>query len=341
MTEPKEKILLVDDEEAIRSILSMGLGARGYVCDEAENGDQALKKLGTRPTDLVIMDINMPGKTGSEVLPEITQNFPETAVIMASGVSDPKVIAKCIQDGAQDYLSKPFRFEQVLASVNGTLDKRRVALDIRRYFNELSQEIEENKHDPRRFFFGAIQTLINTLEAKDSYTAGHSQAVAEIAIKLGTQMKMNPEEMDDLHWAAMLHDVGKIAVDPNILNKPSELTPTEYRHIMAHAVIGPNIVKPFVNGRVVEIISHHHDHFDGGGLDQMTKGTDIPVGARIIALADAYHAMISDRPYRKALSVAEALEEIRWYSGTQFDPVIANILVSFIQQHMLQPQKSI
>jgi putative two-component system response regulator len=338
--EPKEKILLVDDEEAIRSILSAGLGARGYDCDEAENGDQALKKLEKRPSDLVIMDINMPGRTGSEVLPEITKNYPETAVIMASGVTDPKVIAKCIKDGAQDYLSKPFRFEQVLASVNGTLDKRRVALDIQRYFSELSKEIKENQNDPRRFFFGAIQALINTLEAKDNYTAGHSQAVAEIAMKLGEQMKMNPEEIDDLHWAALLHDVGKIAVDPNILNKPSELTPSEYRHIMTHAIIGPNLVKPFVNDRVVAIISHHHDHFNGSGLDQTVKGSDIPIGARIIALADAYHAMTSDRPYRKALSIGEALDEIRWYSGTQFDPVIANIMVSFIQQNTLQPQKS-
>jgi putative nucleotidyltransferase with HDIG domain len=340
VTEPKEKILLVDDEEALRSILSIGLGARGYVCDEAEDGDQALAKLGKGPSDLVIMDINMPGKTGSEILPEITRDYPETAVIMASGISDPRVIAKCIQDGAQDYISKPFRFEQVLASVNGTLDKRRMVLDIRKYFNDITKEIEENRNDPRRFFFEPILKLINTLEAKDSYTAGHSQAVADIAMNLGKQLKMNPEEMDDLHWAALLHDVGKIAVDPNILNKPSELTPSEYRHIMTHAVIGPNLVKPFVNDKVVEIISHHHDHFDGGGLDQTVKGIDIPVGARVIALADAYHAMISDRPYRKALSVAEALEEIRWYSGTQFDPILANVMVNYIQQHILQPQKT-
>src|SRR4030043_468016 len=113
MTIPKESILLVDDEEALRSILSKGLEMRGYVCDEAENGDEALAKLGEKPSDLVIMDINMPGRMGSEVLPDITTHFPETSVIMASGVTDNKVIAKCIQDGAQDYISKPFRLEQI------------------------------------------------------------------------------------------------------------------------------------------------------------------------------------------------------------------------------------
>jgi DNA-binding NtrC family response regulator len=134
MTIPKESILLVDDEEAIRGILNTGLAMRGYVCDEAEDGEQALAKLKEKPSDLVIMDINMPGRPGNVVLPEMTSDFPETAVIMASGVNDTKIIAKCIQDGAQDYINKPFRFEQVLQSVNGTLDKRRVALEIQHYF---------------------------------------------------------------------------------------------------------------------------------------------------------------------------------------------------------------
>jgi HD-GYP domain-containing protein (c-di-GMP phosphodiesterase class II) len=148
-------------------------------------------------------------------------------------------------------------------------------------------------------------------------------------------MKLKDEELEDLRWAALFHDVGKIAVDPNILNKPGELTSSEYRHIMTHAIVGPNLVKPFVNQRVVEIISHHHDHFDGGGLGQTIRGKEIPLGARIIALADAYQAMTSDRPYRKALSRLDAIEEIQWYSGTQFDPIVANNMINFIKQQQL------
>src|SRR3972149_6842871 len=179
MTDPKESILLVDDEEAIRGILNKGLAMRGYICDEAEDGDQALAMLREKPSDLVIMDINMPGRPGNEILPVMTADFPETAVIMASGVSDTKVIARCIKDGAQDYISKPFKFEQVLQSVCGTLDKRKVALEIPRYFHDVSRKKGEQA-EPRKLFLGAVETLVNTLEALDTYIQGHSQEVSNI-----------------------------------------------------------------------------------------------------------------------------------------------------------------
>ncbi len=332
MTDPKEKVLLVDDEEAIRAILNKGLALRGFECDEAETGDQALERLERQPTDLVIMDINMPGRPGSEILPIITENFPETAVIMASGVSEPKVIAECIQSGAQDYLTKPFRFEQVLQSVNGALDKRRVAVEIQRYFKQLEKDAADHGTDLRKVFQGEIIDLINTLEAYDSYTSGHTGKVTDLCLSIGTQMGFTPEQLEDLRWGAMLHDVGKVAVDPDILNKPGELTSSEYRHIMTHAIVGPSLVKPFVNGRIIDIISHHHDHYDGTGFGQTIRGREIPVESRIIAVVDAYQAMISDRPYRKAMSPLDAIEEITWNAGSQFDPIVSNTLIRLVQQ---------
>ena len=329
MTASRERILLVDDEEAIRFILNKGLSMRGYTCEEASNSEEAMERLEKKPTELVMLDINMPGRQGDEVLPDMKKRFPDTAVVMASGISDDYVIAKCLKEGAEDYITKPFRFEQVLQSVGRSLDKRKLALKIR-YHLEKNKKAE-GKSEIRKVFLDAIEILIRTLEESDKYTAGHSREVTKIALALGRELGLSPEEIEDLHWAALLHDVGKIAVDPDILNKPGELTPSEYRHIMTHAIAGPSLVKPFVNDKVVQIISHHHDRFDGSGLDQIVLGQGIPLGARIVAVADAFQAMTSDRPYRNALPRRDALEEVASCSGSQFDPLVAATLIKIVQ----------
>jgi putative nucleotidyltransferase with HDIG domain len=332
-TTPREKILLVDDEEAIRFVLNKGLSMRGYICDEAGDSEEAMAKLEAKPSELVMLDINMPGRQGNEILPDIRQRFPDTAVIMASGVTDERVIAKCIKDGAHDYITKPFSFEEVLKSIGRALEKRELELQIRYYLQKSAGKAKEQPTKIREIFRDAIEMLIRTLEENDKYTAGHSREVTRIALDIGKRLGLSSEEIDDLRWAALLHDVGKIAVDPDILNKPGKLTPTEYRHIMTHAVAGPSLVKPFVNDRVVNIISHHHDHYDGSGLDQVVTGENIPLGARIVAVADAFQAMTSDRPYRLALPKKEALEELTICRGTQFDPVVTDTLIKIVRNN--------
>ena len=324
MVNKHENILIVDDEETIRWTLNWKLSKEGYHCDEASNAEQALEMLRDKSAELVILDINMPGKSGSELLPEIRTSFPETAVIMASAVTDTRVIIQCIKEGAQDYIRKPFSLGDVLLSVDTSLEKSRLEAQIWQYQRHAEKKAREQMTEIRKLFLSAVEALVYVLEANDKYMAGHSRAVTEITLAIGQQLGLPSDALEDLQWAALLHDVGRIAVDPHILNKPGELTPDEYRHIMSHAVVGPDMLQPLVNGKVVEIILHHHDHYDGSGFDQLSFGNEIPLGARIVAVADAFDAMTSDRPYRLAISGEQALAEIERCAGTQFDPTVVN-----------------
>jgi len=320
MIDQREMLLIVDDEAAIRRVLCQKLSREGYQCEEADSAEQALNTLATSPITLVILDIKMPGKSGIELLPEIKSFYPETAVIMATAVNDINVAIQCLKQGADDYICKPFNLEEVSLAVQRALEKRRLKLEIREYQQFLEEKVEEQTGEVRKIFLGAIEALVSALEAKDRYTGGHSRRVTEIALALGNELGLSVKDMEDLRWGSLLHDVGKIAVDQLIQNKPGRLTPEEYEHIMIHAHVGADIVRPLVNGKIAEMIEHHHDHYNGSGLHQVIVGNDIPLGARILAVADAFDAMISDRPYRPAMSITEAIAEIKRCAGTQFDP---------------------
>jgi len=327
MPDQQETLLIVDDEAAIRRVLCQKLSREGYQCEEAGAAEQTLNTLKTNPIALVILDIKMPGKSGIELLPEIKSGYYDTAVIMATAVTDINVAIQCLKQGADDYLCKPFNLEEVSLAVQRALEKRRLKLEIREYQQFLEEKVEEQTGEIRKIFLGAIEALVSALEAKDRYTGGHSRRVTEIALALGNELGLSAQDMEDLRWGSLLHDIGKIAVDQLIQNKPGKLTPEEYEHIMIHAHVGADIVRPLVNGKIAEMIEHHHDHYNGSGLHQVITGNDIPLGARILAVADAFDAMISDRPYRPAMSITEAIDEIKRCTGTQFDPdVVAAFL---------------
>jgi len=330
MPNQQETLLIVDDEVSIRRLLRQRLLREGYQCEEAANADPALNVLATSPIALVILDIKMPGKSGIELLPEIKSGYPDTAVIMATAINDINVAIQCLKQGADDYICKPFNLEEVSLAVQGALEKRRLKLEIREYQQFLEEKVEEQTGEIRKIFLGAIEALVSALEAKDKYTGGHSRRVTDIALALGKELGLSAPDIEDLRWGSLLHDIGKIAVDQVIQNKPGKLTSEEYEHIMTHVHVGTEIVRPVVGKKITEMIEHHHDHYDGSGLHQVIMGDDIPLGARILAVADAFDAMISDRPYRSAMSITDIVEEIKCCAGTQFDPVVVTAFLNTV-----------
>ncbi|MBA7665505.1 Cyclic di-GMP phosphodiesterase [subsurface metagenome] len=325
MTAKRGAILIVDDEGIIRRLLHQKLSSEGYRCEQAGNAEQALEKLKSGAIELVILDIKMPGKPGTELLPEIKVKYPDTAVIMATAISDASIAIGCMKQGAYDYVTKPFNLDEVSLSVNRALEKRRLELENRDYQQHLEQKVEEQANKIRASFFNAITALAYALEAKDVYTSGHSQRVTEVSVTIAKELGLPKESLEKIRLAGLVHDIGKIGIRESVLNKPGSLTEEEYEHIKLHSETGEHILNPIVEDEeILKAVRHHHERYDGLGYPDGLKGEQIPQLARIIAVADTFDAMTSERPYRKAMSKEAACAEVERCRGTQFDPEAAD-----------------
>jgi putative nucleotidyltransferase with HDIG domain len=338
-----ENILVVDDEEAIREVVSTMLESKGYQCTAVSNGRAAQDQVKRVTPDLVLSDMIMPEMDGIKLLDWLRQYDPEVPVIMVTAIHDISTALEAIRRGAYDYILKPFEKDQLFLGVGRALQHRRLVIENRKYQRNLEQLVEERTAKLKVAIAQLEQSYDDTLEAlgsaldlKDAETEGHCQRVTAFCISIAKAMPVPDLYLPILARAAFLHDIGKMAIPDGILRKPGPLTDEEKQIMRKHCEIGYNMLIriPFLRD-AAEIVLAHQEFFNGSGYPRGLKGDQIPLGARIFTIADSLDAMISDRPYRKALPLAHARGEIKRCSGTQFDPQVVEIFLSIPEQHWL------
>lgn len=328
-TREAARILIVDDESVVREMVARKLTEEGLICADAASGDEAMQKLQNGDFDLVLLDIRMPHKSGLETLAEIRSGYPDIAVIIVTVLADIEIAIECMKGGAYDFIIKPIDFDILVLSVDRALEKRRLLLENRKYQSYLEQRVKEQADKIRESFLNSVKSLVYALEAKDSYTSGHSQRVTEMAVEIATAMSLDEAQLEKIRLAGILHDVGKIGVPESILNKPGRLDKHEYDIVKTHSELGEKILRSVITDEeVLRAIRHHHERYDGCGYPDGLSGDSIPWTAKILAVVDAYDAMTSDRPYRRAMPYSQVLAELEKGCGTQFDPQVLSVFLT-------------
>lgn len=331
--------LIVDDEPRLRQVLMHLMRTDGFHCLEAGNGVEALAVLGREVVTLVMTDMQMPRMSGIDLLREVRSRYPDVAVVMITGNSDVETAVGALALGAMDYIVKPFQLEEVRARVKQALEKRRLILENRAYQERLEDRVMAQQRRLEELFVAGIQSLSEALEAKDPYTRGHSVRVASYSSCAARELGLSTDLIRQIELGGHVHDIGKIGVREEVLNKSGPLTPAEYEHIMTHPVIGWRILAPLLadTPRALNIVRWHHERFDGKGLPDRLAGQGIPLEARIVAAADTLDAITSDRPYRMSeKTLGMAIEELVRHSGTQFDPDVVDAMVKCTERGELR-----
>jgi putative nucleotidyltransferase with HDIG domain len=329
-----DRILVVDDEEAIREIVASMLGSAGYTCKQAGSGMEALSILTSGEVfELLLSDLMMADLDGIGLLERTKEKYPDMPVVMVTAVHDISVALAAIRNGAYDYLLKPFERDQLLATVSRALENRRLKVENRTYQINLeslvearTDQLQEALKELERSYDITLQALGDALDLKDAETEGHSRRVTAFTMAIARAMGLPREQIDVIARGAFLHDIGKMAIPDAILRKPGALTTSEFDVMREHAYRGYQMLKriPFL-AEASEIVYSHQEKFDGTGYPRGLKGKEIPLGARIFSIADTLDAIINDRPYRAAQSLQAARKEIQDWSGRQFDPEVVAV----------------
>ncbi len=336
-----ERILIVDDEESIRDVVGSTLKQAGFECRTVSSGSEALSALrADGGYALLLSDLVMQGMDGLALMQKVKKIYPQLNVVMVTGVHDISVALTAIRHGAYDYLLKPFEREQLLAIVTRAMENYRLKAQNLAYQNKLESLVADQTQKLRDAYVElessydiTLEALGNALDLKDAETEGHSKRVTAFTMVIARKMELPRERIRVIARGAFLHDIGKMAIPDAILRKPGRLTPEEQTLMREHARLGYQMLRriPFLQ-EAANIVYSHQERYDGSGYPRGLKGDQIPIGARMFAIADTFDAITSDRPYRAAQSISAARREILRYSGSQFDPAIVDVFMSVSEQ---------
>src|SRR4030042_60546 len=301
----RSRILIVDDEKSICSILAQRLTREGYSCVIAHNGQEALPHFYRDAFSLIISDIKMPEMDGLELLKKVKALNTKMMVIMMTGYPDIGMAVEAMRLGAYDFIIKPVDLDLVVLSVRKAFEKKRLEEELETYHRNLERLVEERTsklkqahHTLKRAHLDSVKGLVEAIDAKDPYTRGHSDRVRRMSLEVADRLGFIEERLEGLEYGALLHDIGKIGIKDEVLQKPGPLSEWEYQNIKEHPLIGVKILEgvDFFKDKI-PMVRHHHEHFCGSGYPDGLAGEEIPLEARIITVPDAFDAMTSLRPH--------------------------------------------
>ncbi len=325
------KIIAVDDEEGIIDSLSIFLKRSGYDFTGVTNPEEAIEKVKNEHFDLMILDFIMTPFHGDQVVEEIRKFNKELYILLLTGHKDLAPPLDTIRRlDIQGYCEKSDKFDQLLLLIESGIKSIAQMNEIKK----INRELKSTYDLLEKSYLESIETLRYTVEAKDTYTKGHSDRVSEYSVLIGKKVGLPDDDLRILQIGGLFHDVGKIGVPDTILQKPEKLTDDEYSEIKNHPSIGAHILSTAsIFKDIIPIVKHHHERFDGHGYPSMLKGENIPYFARIAAIADTFDAMTSRRSYRDSLSLDKVIEEFKKCKGTQFDPQLTDVFLDILENH--------